>query len=82
MLRKLFRPKTDEVTRHWRRPHNEEHYDLYSSLNIIRANKPRRMRWAGHVTNMETGEMHSEFWRGNMRKGGHLGDLGVDGRII
>jgi hypothetical protein len=62
MLRKLFRPKMDEVTRYWRKLHNEEHYDLYSSLSIIRVNKPRRLRWAGHVANMETGEMYSEFW--------------------
>jgi hypothetical protein len=44
MLRKLFRSKTDKVSRYWRRLHNEEHYDLNSSLNIIRVNKPRRMR--------------------------------------
>jgi len=62
MLRKLLRSKTDEVTRYWKRLHNEEHYDVYFSLNIIRVNKPRSMRWAGHVANMETGEMHSKFW--------------------
>jgi hypothetical protein len=36
----------------WRRPHNEELNDLYSSPNIIRVIKSRRMRWAGHVTRM------------------------------
>jgi hypothetical protein len=82
MLRMLFRSKTDKVTRYWRRLHNEEHYGLNSSLNIIRVNKARRMRKAGHVANMETGEMHSEFWLGNIRKRGHLEDLGVDGRMI
>ena len=82
MLRKLFRSKTDEVIRYWRRLHNEEHYDLYSSLNTIRVNKPIRMRWARNVANMEIGEWHSAYWRGNMKKRGHLEDLGVDGRII
>jgi len=64
MLRKLFRPKTEGRIRYWRQLHNEEHYDLHSSLNIIWVNKARRMRWAGHVANMETGEMemYSEFW--------------------
>jgi hypothetical protein len=51
MVRKLFKPKTDEVTRQKRKLHDEEHYDLYSSINIIRMNKPRRIRWAGHVAN-------------------------------
>jgi len=41
-----------EVTRDWGKLHNEEHSDLYSSLNIIRVIKLRRMRWAGHVAPM------------------------------
>ena len=44
VLRKIFGPKTDEVTSKERRLHNEELYDLYSSTNIIRMFKPRRMR--------------------------------------
>jgi hypothetical protein len=49
VLRRIFGPKTDEVTGWWRKLHNEELRDLYSSPSIIRLIKPRRMRWAGHV---------------------------------
>jgi len=48
VLRRIFGPKRDEVTREWRKLHNEEVNDLYSSLNIILVIKSR-MRWAGHV---------------------------------
>ena len=52
MLRRIFGPKRDEVTREWRRLHNKELYGLYFSPNIIRAIKSRRLRWAGHVARM------------------------------
>ena len=52
VLRRIFGPKRDEVTGEWRRPYQEELYDLYSSRNIIRAIKSRRMRWAGLVACM------------------------------
>jgi hypothetical protein len=48
----IYRPKRDEVTGEWRKLHSEEFYDLYSSSNIIRQIKLRRMRWAGHVERM------------------------------
>jgi hypothetical protein len=49
VLRRIFGPKRDKVTGGWRKPHNEELRDLYSSPSIIRIIKLRRMRWAGHV---------------------------------
>jgi hypothetical protein len=52
VLRRIFGPKRDEVTGEWRRLHNEELHNLYSSPDIIRQIKSRRMRWAGHVARM------------------------------
>jgi len=52
VLRKIFGPRRDEVTGEWRRLHNEELNDLYSSPNIVWVIKSRRMRWAGHVACM------------------------------
>jgi hypothetical protein len=52
VLRRIFGPKRDEVTREWRKLHNEELYNLYPSPDIIRQVKSRRMRCAGHVARM------------------------------
>jgi hypothetical protein len=52
VLRRIFGPKRDEVTGEWRKLHNDELRDLYSSPSIIRIIKWRRMRWAGHVARM------------------------------
>jgi hypothetical protein len=49
VLRRIFRPKTDEVTGDWRKLHNEELHNLYSLPNIIKMIKSRRMKWAGHL---------------------------------
>jgi len=82
VLRRIFGPRRDEVTGDWRRLHNEELNNLYSSPNIVRATKSRRMRWAGHAARMgeERGCIGS-CW-GNRRERDHWGDLGVDGLII
>jgi hypothetical protein len=53
VLKRIFGPKRDEVTGEWRKLHNEELRDLYSSPSIIRMIKSRGMRWAGHVARME-----------------------------
>jgi hypothetical protein len=52
VLRRTFGPKRDEVTGEWRRLHNKELYALYSSPNITRVIKSRRLRWTGHVAHM------------------------------
>jgi hypothetical protein len=49
VLRRIFGPKRDEVTREWINLHKEELNDLYSSPNIVRVIKSRRMKWPGHV---------------------------------
>jgi hypothetical protein len=52
VLRRIFRPRRDEVTGEWRKLHNEELCDLYLPPSIIRRIKSRRMRWVGHVARM------------------------------
>ena len=52
VLRRIFGPRKDEVTGEWRKLNNEELSDLYSSPDIVRVIKSRRMRWAGHVARM------------------------------
>jgi hypothetical protein len=53
VLRRIFGPKTNEVTGRWRKLHNKELHDLYSSPNIFGMIKSRRVRWTGHVARME-----------------------------
>jgi hypothetical protein len=62
VLRRIFGPKIDEVRGEWRRLHNEELNDMYSSLNIKRVIKWRRMRWAGQWYVWGNGEVHTGFW--------------------
>jgi hypothetical protein len=59
VLRRIFGSKRDEVTGKWRKLHNEELRDLYSSPSIITIIKSRRMRWAGHVARM--GEKRNDY---------------------
>jgi len=82
VLRRIFGPRRDEVTGERRRLHNEELKDLYSSPNIVRVIKSKRMRWAGHAARMseERGCIGSRWENRSERH--HWGDLGVDGWII
>jgi hypothetical protein len=58
VLKRIFGPKRDEVTRDWRKMHNEELHNLYPSPSIMRMIKSRRMRWAGHVARMGRRGVH------------------------
>ena len=68
VLKRIFGPKGDEVTREWRKLHNEERNNLYSSNNIVRVIKSKRMRWAGHVARMGRGEAYTGFGWGNLKE--------------
>ena len=82
VLKRIFRPKRDGVTGEWRKLHNEELNSPYSSPNIMRVIKTRRMRWAGHVARKWRGEAYTGFWWRNLMERDHVEDPGVDGRII
>jgi hypothetical protein len=82
VLRRIFGP-----TRARRQGSGEDYImrnlmTLYSSPDIIRVIKSRRLRWAGHEACGGRGEVHTGFWWGDLREGDHLGDPGVGGRII
>jgi hypothetical protein len=77
VLRKIFAPKKDEVTRDWRILHNEELHNLDSSPNIIRMIKSRRMRWSGHIVRMERRGMHILYWWGSQKQRDHYKDQDV-----
>ena len=82
MLWRIFGPRKNDVMGEWRRLHNEELNGLYSSFNIVRVIKSRRMIWAGHVARMgEEGGCIGSCWE-NRRERDHWEDLGVDGWII
>jgi hypothetical protein len=66
VLRRIFGPKRDEIAGEWRKLHNEELHNLYSSPDIIRQIKSRRMRWVGHVARM--GEESVQGFGGKARR--------------
>jgi hypothetical protein len=68
VLRRIFRPKRDEVMGEWRKLHNKEHYDLYSLPSIIGIIKSTRMRWAGHVARMGEKGTSIDYWWESQRE--------------
>jgi len=82
MLRRIFGPKRDEVTREWRKLHNEELNHLYASPNIVREIKSRRMRCPGHIARMGKRRGAYRVLVGKPEGRDHLGDTGVDGRLV
>jgi hypothetical protein len=80
VLRRIFGPKREEEGC-CRKLHNDETHSPYSSLNIFRVIKSRRMRWTGHVTRMERGEVFTGFRLGGPKRRDHWEDLGIEGKI-
>jgi hypothetical protein len=70
VLRRIFGPKR-EVTSEWRKLHNKELHDLYSSPSIIRLIKSRRMRWAGYVARMVENKNAYRLLVGNQTERDH-----------
>ena len=68
VLRRIFGPRMDVVTGEWRRLHNVNLNDLFSSPYIVRVIKSRRMRWAGHVASMGEKRGCIGYWCGNRRE--------------
>jgi hypothetical protein len=81
VLRRIFGPKRDEATGEWRKLHNEELHNLYSSLDIIRQVKSRRMGWAGHVARMGEERKSTRFWWKRPKERDHSKQQGVGGKI-
>jgi len=82
LFRRIFGPKRDEIIGEWRKLHNEELSYMYSSPKIVRVRKSRIIRWTGHVARMGEKRGDTGFWWGNLRESDHLGDPGLDGRVI
>jgi hypothetical protein len=80
VLRRIFGPKREEDGS-WTKLHNDELHSLYSSPNIVRVIKLRRMSWTGHVARMGGGEVFTGFWLGGPKGRDHWEDLGVCGII-
>jgi hypothetical protein len=80
VLRKILGPKR-EGDGFWRKLHNDELRNLYSSPNIVRVIKSRRKRWAGHVARMGEGRVFTGFWLEGPKGRDNWEDLDVGGRI-
>jgi hypothetical protein len=79
VLRRLLGPTRDEVTGDWRKLHIEELDNMYSSPNLIRMIKSRKMRWSGHVARMGRRGMHIGYWWESQKERDHYEDQDVGG---
>jgi hypothetical protein len=68
---RIFGLKRNEMMGGWRKLHNEELHNLYSSPSILRMIKSRRMRWAGHVAEMGRRGMHMGYWQESQKERNH-----------
>ena len=82
LLRRMFGPKTDEMTVEWRTLRNEDRNDLYSSPNIIRVIKSRIIRWTGHMARMGDRRIAYRVLVGDLREGDQMEDIGLSGSVI
>jgi hypothetical protein len=80
VLRRIFGPKKGEDGS-WKKLHNDELHSLYSSTNIVRVIKSRRMMWAGHVARMGEGRGVDRVLGGGPNVRNRWEDIGVGGRI-
>jgi hypothetical protein len=80
--RRIFRPKREEVAGGWRRLRNEELHNLYTSPNIVKLFKSRRMRWVGHVTRMVKIRNMYKILVGISEEINHIRNFSVDAKII
>jgi hypothetical protein len=71
VLREIFGLKREKVTQRWRKLHNEELHNLYSSPSIIKIIKSRKMRWAVHVARMGVRVMHKGYWWQSQKERDH-----------
>jgi hypothetical protein len=80
VLRRILGPKSEEDET-WRKLHNDELHSLYSSPDIVRMIKSRRIRWAGHVACTGIVEVLTGFWLGGTKGRDRREYIGVGGRI-
>jgi hypothetical protein len=81
VLRRIFGPRRDEVTREWKKLQNWELSALYCLKNIIRTNESV-FKWAGNVARMLSREVHTGFWCENLRERDHTQEISVDKKKV